>query len=428
MTTDITRQDDGQATAISRPEQLKRTYMSGPLRSVDQLRQAMESFQAAGVDVLIPPKTAIPAGYGIALSLIVPRESDLYPVPGQKDKVALGKNALNQLAAAAGVRWDPELSRRMDDGSDPHYCHYKAVGVLEDTDGSTRPFSDEKVVDMRLGSAQVSSIIRGATRYWSKDYNPEWGPVEPMGEPEPTVAAVRKWRAQIADYNAKAEKAGQYKRKLRDPFEQVDEIRAHIMSHAITKAKNRALRSVLGVPVAMPASEARAFLVAKPTFIGDFGDPAINARVAEQITAHALGAKAALFGGRALPQPAPVPEQPALMAPPPINRSAAENVEQLDDSWDGPSAEWSPPPAPPPKRSLTEMVASAPHSERVALLCQAAKRKGAYGAGDGQFSERDAQAWDEATMQAAAAKLEAMADVNSDDTDWQPPADDVVPF
>ena len=77
---------------------------------------------------LIAPATstaALPEGFEIVLSAVlidVPNET--YPVLGKR---GLGKTALDRIAQAAAISWNPGYTQRLDDGSDPHYCHFRAV-------------------------------------------------------------------------------------------------------------------------------------------------------------------------------------------------------------------------------------------------------------------------------------------------------------
>ena len=421
---EMQRWEKPEATALVLNDS-QRNHLSGPISTVLGLQQAIFDFQQSGIDVLIPPKSAIPWGYGVSLSLVVPRESDLYKAPGGDDR-CLGKNVLNQLAAAAGVQWDPLMSCRLDNGSDPRYCHYRAAGVITEVDGTSRAFADEKEVDMRPGSAQVSAIFKAASKWFCKNYKPEFGQVS-LVEPYPTRDAIRGWRAAVATYNAAAEKKN-YKAKLRDPFDQVDEISAHILSHAITKAKNRALRSVLGVPTSAPLKSMRAFLVAKTYFMGDFGDVEMNREAARAITAAAMQAKASLFGNRPLPAPAPVPQSLESHAPPSLGAHL-----DPDDDWDGPTTARSdpPPPVEPETRQATqsEQAQKPEPSAREQIMDRtraAAIAKGRWGHGDGQISDSMISSWPDEKIATTLEKLDAMPDKDAEA--WGTPNSEPIPF
>jgi hypothetical protein len=129
----------------------------------NKLRVASEQYN------LIAPATrvgSLPPGCGVAMSLVTvdPRfdqESkqgpDVYVVDG--GKLALQKHVLDRFASALGVSWDPRESRRLDDGSHPHYCAYRAAGVYRDFSGRVLSVSGEYELDLRDGSERA----KGAT-------------------------------------------------------------------------------------------------------------------------------------------------------------------------------------------------------------------------------------------------------------------------
>ncbi len=273
-----------QALAVSPQSMEIAKQGQGKFESLDRLAAAMDAM-AATCNVLTPVSrvAAVPQGHAVTLSVVtIDPEQETYSVDGGKR--ALSKSALDKVAAAAGITWDPRQSGRLDDRSDPHYCHFRAVGTLKDLDGSERTISGECEMDLRDGSPTVSEMERQA------------------------------------------------KSKGRDATGQVSQIRAFILRHAESKAKNRAIRQGLGVRSSYkPEDLARPFVAPKLVFTGDFGDPEINRGVAVMMAAKALGfdgatAAAALFGpprpgvttAEALPPQGALPEgprHPQLAAP-----------------------------------------------------------------------------------------------------------------
>jgi hypothetical protein len=211
---------------------------------------------------------ALPEGCAVQICLVkVDVESETYPTGGGKR--GLGKNALDRISHAVGLSWDPRESRRIDDGSDPYYCHYKAVGYYRASDGQRQTVQDEKEFDVRDGSPQL----------------------------------VGKTVKQIA------------------------EMRAHVLSHAITKARLRAIRS-MGVATGYSAADLqKPFACARVVFTGQSADPELRRDFARATAASFLGGVTSLYGeqtGQARQFPAS-----SGHAPPPV--SAVSD----DDPWIG---------------------------------------------------------------------------------------------
>lgn len=132
-----------------------------------------------------------------------PTGGDVYPIPGQRDKLGIGKAKLNAIANAMGVDWIE--SKRVGDCSHPHYVEWRVVGrfVLPDGTVVTRP--GHKVIDMRTD----------------------------VGDGSPG--------SELAELVAVAAKRG------RDAEDQARKVRQNIQSLAETKAMNRAIRSAAGL-------------------------------------------------------------------------------------------------------------------------------------------------------------------------------------
>lgn len=210
-------------------------------------RQGMEAnkalHQAAEVAHLVSPATTVgelPAGCVLALSQVVVSagDEDTYGVSGKR---GLLKHSLDRIAGAAGISWDALASGRLDDGSDPHYCHFRAVGSYRAFDGARVAISGEVEIDLRDGSPQIES--------------------------EKQLAQARKF----------------------------------ILRHAESKAKNRAIRS-LGVKTSYKAEElTKPFVVAKVMFTGHSEDPVIRREFARATATAFLSGTGALYPAAALP-------------------------------------------------------------------------------------------------------------------------------
>lgn len=258
-----------------------------PVRATDALRQA------AAMGHLVAPAPlcgAIPEGCAMAVSAVqIDAATETYNISGKR---GLSKVALDKIAAAAGVSWDVRESKRLDDGSDPHYCHYRAVGRVRDFDGTVRVISGEVEMDAREGSPLIEEIKVKASR--GRD--------------------------------------GQ----ARDPSSQILELRKFLLRHAESKAKNRAIRS-LGVRTSYGENElAKPFIVAKVQFTGETSDPELKRLFAEKTADAFLGGQAALYGAPPLASPA-LPAGDGTHAPPPVGSVGADgggSIETTGESDD----------------------------------------------------------------------------------------------
>lgn len=81
------------------------------------------------------------------------KTNDVYPIGVRSMKyakeVALSKSSLMAIASDAGVKWIPNLNRRLDDGSNPDVVEWQATGILAGLSGMT-PVTETKRVDLDL--------------------------------------------------------------------------------------------------------------------------------------------------------------------------------------------------------------------------------------------------------------------------------------
>jgi len=226
----------------------------------DTLKRAMERGH------LVSPSTTcpnLPIGCEVAFSavLINPKSSEVYSVGG---KLGLAKPALDKIAKAVGVNWDPIQSRRLDDGSDPYFASYRAVGFYRHFDGTMMQIMGEKQMDLHDDSE------------WAKKLTP--------GE----LSMQRKF----------------------------------IAEHAETKARLRAIRS-LGLQTSYTEAElAKPFIVAKLMLTGRVSREDDPTGELQKILTHNIS-NAMMGGNRMLYGQEPVSET----APQQIAESSAGNVE-----------------------------------------------------------------------------------------------------
>lgn len=279
--------------------------LAGSIKSAPELAQHLAWLSDQGH--LVSPAMAsahLPEGCEVTTSaVLIDAHRETYKVGATKeggefvDLRALGKVALERIAAAAGVSWDPSASGRLDDGSNPHYCMWRAVGTIRHFDGSDIMFEGSKEMDMRKGSAQIEAL-------WDR-----------------YCAALNTW-----------EHDGKKGRKPKDPEAQIREMRLHIVAHAESKARLRAIRSGLGLRSYTFTDLQLPFIVARLAFTGQSSDPETKRMFAGAIANAFLGGRRALFGGDAAPPRAAT--RPAL-APPPVGASHLEDDDEddLPDSW-----------------------------------------------------------------------------------------------
>lgn len=247
--------------------------LAGSYRDERKLNQVFET--ASKSYHLISPATScpkLPEGCSVALSAIqVDIENETYYTGGKGENAqhGLSKSALQKISIAAGIAWDPARSGRTDDGSDPYYCAWQAVGEMRLFDGTKVPLTGNKVMDMREGSPQIQAL-------WER------------------------YEAAKRDPN----------RTAKDPTAQIREMRLHIVSHAETKAQLRAIRST-GIRSSYKKHElTKPFLVARLMWTGETDDPKLREYFAKLTADFMIGTSRALYGSPtppALPRNAPPP-------------------------------------------------------------------------------------------------------------------------
>jgi hypothetical protein len=188
----------------------------------------------------------LPLGCEVAFSAVkIDLARETYPLTIGK-KRGIGKTALNRIGKAIGVNWDTRLSHRTDDGKDPCFASYKAVGHYRDFDGTWRTVEGEKQMDLREGTERAKSMKSG----------------------------------------------------------ELSEARKFIAEHAQTKAQLRAIRSI-GIETSYdPEYYDDPIICARLVFTGRSDNPEIQARFAELTAVAMLGGTNMLYGDR--PQLPPI--------------------------------------------------------------------------------------------------------------------------
>ena len=153
----------------------------------------------------------------------------------------LQKHVMDQIGTALGVKWVPEHSRRLDDGSDPFYCYFQAVGQIRLFDAQKQTVIGNYELDLRDGAPRLK------------------------GMSDKQRDSMRKFIVQRAETGARA--------------------RA-LSSHGIRRSYK-------------PEELKKPFIVAKLHFDGQTDDPELAKEFARITAAEMLGASNALYGDAA---------------------------------------------------------------------------------------------------------------------------------
>jgi len=162
--------------------------------------------------------------------------NDVYPINAKSiekaKEVGLSKSSLMALAADAGIKWIPNLNRRLDDGTDPDIVEWQATGVLAGLSGMT-PVTATKRVDL--------DHLRERDE-WNLRKRP------PLGIVLPGV----KWTLQENRYEqtpwgelTTEQRENYINNKVRENNMQRKEFKLEM---AETKAQLRVIRAILGIP------------------------------------------------------------------------------------------------------------------------------------------------------------------------------------
>jgi hypothetical protein len=247
-----------QETALAKPAREDLTLQTGGVfNDVDRLSQAIKAL-GEKFNLIMPGGAVgaeLPQLHAVGISFVfIDTERETYSL-SNRPGLAIGKTGLDRIAQAAGVRWNPPLCGRVDDGSNPHFVEYQVVGNVLQLDGTEGMISASKRIDLRAEGDDPST--------WGSDAR---------------------------------EIARQAEKDKREPWPQILQARQHILGLAETKAKNRAIRS-LGIRTSYaPADLAKGFAIAKLQFTGHSDDPEIERAVSLMIAQKALSSSTMLYG------------------------------------------------------------------------------------------------------------------------------------
>lgn len=264
-----------ESTALARPEDdlVGRTFHRTDHVNA-KLKLAEQQFN------LVAPATrvgSLPPGCGVAMSVVQIDPTidnygsgpDCFKVDG--GKLSPHRHVFDRISAALGVSWDPRHSRRLDDGKDPHYCRYIAVGHYRSFDGQLTTVNGEYELDLRDGSERALELLE---------------------------------KAEAAPANKRADAMVRARKALR-------QMRKFILQRSETGARTRAIASTGFKRAYTPDELKRPFVIAKLQWDGQTDDPELKKVLATETARLFLGGTQALYGG----PPAPTPAVEALPAP-----------------------------------------------------------------------------------------------------------------
>jgi len=298
---EMPKTSSGAAMTIASPADVEQ--VQGSYRDPAKLNLIFD--QVRRVANLVSPAPAVgrlPAGCAVALAVVwvdtreMSKGGEIYPTGSGNYGIA--KSALLRISGAAGISWDIDRCLRLDDGSHPHYCCYRAVGSIVDFDGMDRVLPPKTIeLDLRNGSAQIESIEA---------------------------------RSRSGDVTA-----------------QLREMRLFILRHTEGRAIAGVVRNI-GMKTSFTLDElSKPFVCARLMFTGESDDAGQRAKFETMIAAKMLGGRASLYGGAQLPARA----APVLQQPPPLGTVTAP-IDEGDDydpaalgAADAPAATTAPAPA-----------------------------------------------------------------------------------
>lgn len=201
---------------------------------------------------LISPAMAcpnLPLGFELAFTRV-----DINPDPKFKEVyklsdggLALTKVGLEKIQKGAGIRLDPKLSRKLDNGEDPLFAVYEFVGHYRDFDGTICPLKGTKELDLHDDSAELKKIRSRQKSQTSGD-------------------------------------------------NEINELRRFIGPHAESKARNRGIRSFGVKPSYTHEELEKPFTCIRLIRTGRCDDPATQLMLTKMIHEEYQQAEQALFG------------------------------------------------------------------------------------------------------------------------------------
>jgi len=228
-------------------------------KALAKIDEALEEHRKKGYNVLVPTMTIqeiSPLHKPIVEIVKIsanPKDKEVYePVRGTGEW-AFTAVALQKIAYAAGITWNWNGSKRVDDGSDPDIVSYRMVAAVKKEDGTWREQVADYTLDLKVIEEEVTSLYKKKAEVLSKEGKRPW---TEDAKRDYVEAGVRRDMLQ--------------KRKFRFQLAQ-------------TGAMNRVIRKILGLKSTYSQSElAKPFVVPKIAFHPNINDPEIRRMLMKQ--------------------------------------------------------------------------------------------------------------------------------------------------
>jgi hypothetical protein len=143
------------------------------LRDLDSVMSAVDTWRQKAFVVGVATMGEIPSGHKVVINIVSvdPDEPGCtYPTGGQIGRgqdaeklVGLGKTILDRIALAAGLDWIPEMSGRIDDGSDPNRIVYQATTSHTDLTGAVHTVTQQYEMNFE---ARAKVLRTSKERQW----------------------------------------------------------------------------------------------------------------------------------------------------------------------------------------------------------------------------------------------------------------------
>lgn len=283
---------------------MKDTSQEHALTVAQKINGDLETKKKEGYLVLtVPCIQQVPAMHRLIIKVVKPEceyrdnkliSTDLYPQAG--GSVAFRRNFYDKLAGAAGIQWVYHAFRRMDNGSNPRFCHYQSVGIIKGLDGQWRTVVADKAIDMDVMEQELRD------KCWERADNY----IELAKDPMPTPTKEQKLAMEfVKSFPTHADRARWVEEKVRPDALQIQK---HIVARAQTGAMSRVVEKALSLKKSYTAKELeKGFVFASLVFTPDETNPIDRKFMLDE----ASGARSALYPAAPTAASPGTPEIPA---------------------------------------------------------------------------------------------------------------------
>ena len=258
------------------------------LTVAQQINGELERKKLEGYIVLtVPTIQEVPAMHRLVLKVVKPEmemkdrkliSNDLYPQAG--GSVAFRRNFYDKLAGAAGIQWVYHAFRRMDNGSNPRFCHYQAVGIIKGLEGQWVTKVADKAIDMDVMEQELRD------KCWERANNYVELATDPTPAPDDDIKLAR---AFVKEYPTQADRGRWVEEKIRPDALQIQK---HIVARAQTGAMSRVVEKALSLKKSYLAKELeKGFIFGSLVFTPDETNPIDRKFMLDE----ASGARSALY-------------------------------------------------------------------------------------------------------------------------------------